>query len=98
MTAAQERSGVEHDTGKHSTEEREPRPVKEANERVRATSGRFERGQKPESLPAPAPAPLSRQQRRYQARMAQKVARAWTAVTKGEGVTLLDGREVAGDD
>lgn len=79
---------------------REVKEAKEANQRPRSTSGRF---QKSSEASAASPAPLlpqvslTRQQRRHQERIAAKVARAWSKATDGAGVTLIDGQEVSGE-
>lgn len=64
------RSGVELDPGRFADSGTgEARSAKGANERLRAATGRFEAVAKGD----PAPLPLTRQQRRYQARMGAKV-------------------------
>lgn len=70
------------------------KPVKQANQRPRAATGRFAASGSALGVEVALPPALTRQERRAQKRLVAKLAGGWGKVTGGDGVTLVDGKEV----
>lgn len=90
MAAAQERSGIDHETGKYADAPKQEGPGRNAS---RDRTGRFAAAPAA-SVTVALPPALTRQQRRFQERQAAKVAKAWRGVTNGDGVTLVDSQPI----
>ena len=90
LQRSQERSGARDGPGNGADGSEQ---ASQGRNTARDRTGRFAAAPAASATIALPPA-LTRQQRRYQERQAAKVAKAWRGVTKGDGVTLLDGQPI----